>query len=654
MMECPSLPRWREWLDRPVHPTDRAEMAMHLEGCTTCQRLLDDLAGTDPACANLVCESTAPPVEPELARAMNQLKHLSPGEATAGPDYPAKIDEYDILGEVGRGGMGIVLKAFDTKLHRVVAIKLLAPHLAANAAARQRFLREARAAAAIAHEHVVTIHRVEDASDVTPYIVMQYVPGRSLQDRLDKDGRLELKEILRIGMQAAAGLAAAHAQGIVHRDVKPANILLENGIERVKLADFGLARAADDASLTASGVLAGSPMFMSPEQAQGDIIDQRSDLFALGAALYTMAAGHPPFRASTALAVLKRVCEENPRPLRQVNSDVPQWFENIVFKLMAKNPADRFATATEVADLLGEHLRHLQYPDAPMPRPVGLPGVSGKLAEVLSISVRPAVVAVLVPGALCVAAVFVILLSVAARSVLGLFIALPLFIFGFVRFAVAMYRYIEPRRVGNRNVPKAAGPPESANQKPGTLIWIAVASIITVFMLIFTVAVPQLLLLLIPVSYLASRAILAFARSRGEDVGALKWFIYPPLLVVDLFLLGLVLLVPSLVFGVISLPILDNVYHNANPHGPVFSHNVEPATGIWLVFVVATGTAGLWWMVLGMIFAKWPVVVHAVFRPFGDWFQSKHGKSLIYIGFGLLIIVFGIVFRFGFAAQPRF
>jgi hypothetical protein len=367
-----------------------------------------------------------------------------------------------------------------------------------------------------------------------------------------------------------------------------------------------------------------------------------------------MAAGHPPFRASTALAVLKRVCEENPRPLRQVNSDVPQWFENIVFKLMAKNPADRFATATEVADLLGEHLRHLQYPDAPMPRPVGLPGVSGKLAEVLSISVRPAVVAVLVPGALCVAAVFVILLSVAARSVLGLFIALPLFIFGFVRFAVAMYRYIEPRRVGNRNVPKAAGPPESANQKPGTLIWIAVASIITVFMLIFTVAVPQLLLLLIPVSYLASRAILAFARSRGEDVGALKWFIYPPLLVVDLFLLGLVLLVPSLVFGVISLPILDNVYHNANPHGPVFSHNVEPATGIWLVFVVATGTAGLWWMVLGMIFAKWPVVVHAVFRPFGDWFQSKHGKSLIYIGFGLLIIVFGIVFRFGFAAQPRF
>ena len=139
--------------------------------------------------------------------------------------------------------MGIVLRAFDEKLHRVVAIKVLAPQLATSATARKRFVREAQAAAAVSHEHVVTIHAVEEANGL-PYLVMQYVAGMSLQERLDRDGPLELKEILRIGMQTAAGLAAAHAQGLVHRDIKPANILLENGVERVKITDFGLARAA--------------------------------------------------------------------------------------------------------------------------------------------------------------------------------------------------------------------------------------------------------------------------------------------------------------------------------------------------------------------------------------------------------------------------
>src|SRR5205085_2818643 len=142
----------------------------------------------------------------------------------------------------------------------------------------------------------------------------------------------------------------------------------------VKLADFGLACASDDASLTHSGVLTGSPMYMSPEQACGETADSRSDLFALGCVLYAMCAGHPPFRAPTALAVLKRVCDDAPRPLREVNADIPDWLEAIVFRLLAKDPADRFASATEVADILGQHLRHLQEPDAPLPRPVTLPG----------------------------------------------------------------------------------------------------------------------------------------------------------------------------------------------------------------------------------------------------------------------------------------
>src|SRR5207302_1627506 len=136
-----------------------------------------------------------------------------------------------------------------------------------------------------------------------------------LQERLDLGGPLGVADVLRIGLQAARGLAAAHAQGLVHRDVKPANILLENGVQRVKITDFGLARAADDASLTQSGVIAGTPMYMSPEQARGEAVDHRTDLFSLGSVLYTLSTGRPPFRASGTMAVLKRVCEETPRPI---------------------------------------------------------------------------------------------------------------------------------------------------------------------------------------------------------------------------------------------------------------------------------------------------------------------------------------------------
>src|SRR5205807_415076 len=181
-----------------------------------------------------------------------------------------------------------------------------------------------------------------------PYLVMSFVAGRSLQERIDAEGPLGVKEIVRIGMQAASGLAAAHAQGLVHRDVKPANILLENGVERVRLTDFGLARAVDDASLTQSGVIAGTPPYMSPEQAQGEAVDHRTDLFSLGSTLYAMCTGHAPFRADSAMAVLRRVCDEQPRPVRAVNPDVPGWLADIIGKLHAKEPAQRFQTAAEV------------------------------------------------------------------------------------------------------------------------------------------------------------------------------------------------------------------------------------------------------------------------------------------------------------------
>jgi tRNA A-37 threonylcarbamoyl transferase component Bud32 len=295
------------------------------------------------------------------------------------PGQLGKLNHYEVLDVVGRGGMGVVLKAFDPKLHRLVAIKLMAPHLAAHGSARKRFEREARAVAAIRNQHVVAIYDVE-AEAPTPYLVMEFVGGVSVQDRLEQHGPLDVKAILRIGMQTARGLAAAHQEGIVHRDVKPANILLENGVERVKITDFGLARAADDANLTQSGVITGTPNYMSPEQASGVTVDRRSDLFSLGSVLYALCTGHPPFRAETPLAVLRRVADDAVRPPREVNPDIPDWLDAIIRKLLAKSPADRFQTATEVAELLGQLLAHLQQPDA-VPMPAAVPVAAPKAAE---------------------------------------------------------------------------------------------------------------------------------------------------------------------------------------------------------------------------------------------------------------------------------
>jgi serine/threonine protein kinase/formylglycine-generating enzyme required for sulfatase activity/tetratricopeptide (TPR) repeat protein len=324
----------------------------------------------DPSIAAQAQKQTETQAEP-VGRVSNpshqELEFLAPSEK---PGSLGRLDHYEVLEIMGRGGMGVVLKAFDEVLHRVVAVKVLAPQLATNATARKRFVREAQAGAAVCHDHVVTIHGVDEGKAV-PYLVMQCVAGLSLQDKLDRDGPLSLQAILRIGMQTAEGLAAAHKQGLVHRDIKPANILLENGIERVKITDFGLARAVDDASITQSGHVAGTPQYMSPEQAHGEAVDHRSDLFSLGSVLYAMCTGRPPFRATGSMAVLKRVCEDTPRPIREVNPEIPEWLCAIIAKLHAKNRAERFQSATEVADLLRQHLAHLQQPTlVPLPTPV--------------------------------------------------------------------------------------------------------------------------------------------------------------------------------------------------------------------------------------------------------------------------------------------
>jgi WD40 repeat protein len=274
------------------------------------------------------------------------------------PGSLGRLGHYEIDEVIGRGGFGIVLKAFDERLERVVAIKVMAPELAATSPARKRFLREARAAAAIRHENVIAIHAVEDHP--IPFLVMEYIAGQTLQQKLDETGPLEVPEILLIGQQIAEGLEAAHALGLIHRDIKPANVLLEKGRNRIKITDFGLARTADDASVTQSGTIAGTPLYMSPEQSLGEVIDPRSDLFSLGSVLYVMCSGRPPFRAPTAMAVLLRVATDPPRPIREIIPEAPDWLVAIIAKLHAKKPADRFASAKEVADLLGRCLLEFQ------------------------------------------------------------------------------------------------------------------------------------------------------------------------------------------------------------------------------------------------------------------------------------------------------
>ena len=384
---CPSVENLKSLIDGHLAEDESLSVQAHIDQCVACQRQLASLvAGTESwdATVGRIRESEREFQDAMFSDAMKRIKaqetphaggnasgtsadpldYLSPSDQ---PGSIGRLGSYEVTQVIGQGGMGIVLKAYDPSLHRVVAVKILAPYLAHNSHARKRFVREAQAIAAVSHDHVITIHAIDETAE-QPKIVMQFVPGQSLQQKIDAEGSLDLKEILRIGMQTASGLAAAHAQGLVHRDIKPSNILLENGIQRVKLTDFGLARAVDDASLTQSGVIAGTPQYMAPEQANGDAVDHRADLFSLGSVMYSMCVGHSPFRASTTMGVLKRVCHDPPRPIQELNPDIPIWLSRIILKLLAKRPDDRFQSAREVAELLERWLAHVQQPMAtPIP-----------------------------------------------------------------------------------------------------------------------------------------------------------------------------------------------------------------------------------------------------------------------------------------------
>lgn len=376
-------------LERLIHGrcTDARTSALcdHVGNCPACQKRLDAISGSASGLAEHLREASAEiPVADSsywkaLANAEEELRRTTVFRANGMTDTPVPRDEpnldflqppdkpgqlgklaqFDVIRIVGRGGMGVVLHAYDPSLDRDVAIKVIDPQLAHNEVARQRFCREARAAAAVTHDNLVAVHQVnEDEPSGLPYLVMQLINGESLEQRIRRAGKMTAGEVARLGMQAAAGLAAAHSGGLIHRDIKPANIVLQNETGTVKIADFGLARNASDAgNLSQTGALVGTPYFMSPEQIQGQPASTASDLYSLGGVLYSLCTGEPPFPGTSLVAVLYAACSTNPTPIRERRPDLPVWLEAVVMRLLEKNPALRFPSAAAVVAALSDNGR---------------------------------------------------------------------------------------------------------------------------------------------------------------------------------------------------------------------------------------------------------------------------------------------------------
>ncbi len=285
---------------------------------------------------------------------------LGPGERTAGgvtysflrpaidPSYLGSLGPYRVLEVLGAGGMGVVFRARDERLDRELAVKVIKPGLRARPKAVEQFLNEARAAAAVEHDNIVPVYQADEA-DGTPFLAMPLLRGESLEARLQREaGPLPVGEILRIGRETAAGLAAAHARGLIHRDVKPANLWLEEAAGgRVKILDFGLAAVAADGP---TAEVAGTPAYMAPEQAGGKGVDGRADLFSLGCVLYRAATGRPAFQGETLVSTLFSVLHDRPQPPRQLNAALPPGLAALIVELIAKAPDERPATAAAVAE----------------------------------------------------------------------------------------------------------------------------------------------------------------------------------------------------------------------------------------------------------------------------------------------------------------
>lgn len=370
MSDCPPDQVLQKFAAGQLAGREADQIGLHLQHCSDCRaRVAGAVAGNGSAedCEEALGNSTEIVAQTEPAAASNEKLKVVGGsfdfsvlDDSRRDDALGRFGPYDLLQAVGYGGMGVVFRAFEPSLNRTVAIKVLARQLASSPEARMRFHREAKAAAAINHPNVVTIHAVSEHAGL-PFLVMEFVKGQSLHERIRTSAPMDVLDILRIGSQVAAGLAAAHQRGVIHRDIKPANIMLENGVERVKITDFGLARVTLEGSdVSSAGCVMGTPAYMSPEQVAGKPIDARSDLFSLGCVIHGMVAGKSPFQGSHSIEVQQKVASFAPPPLCAIAPAVPRALSDVVTRLLEKDPDRRYQTAAEVADVLTEFLSEVE------------------------------------------------------------------------------------------------------------------------------------------------------------------------------------------------------------------------------------------------------------------------------------------------------
>jgi TolB-like protein len=370
---CPDVQDLQRFFLGQDDETAAGHIESHLSDCSGCVAVLDRLDVSDDLieAAHAHARRTDRPFSTARVEGLiERLKTLNAPTQPAAPvesctrllapaqgtDEIGRLGIYRVQRVLGSGGMGVVYLAEDSRLRRPVALKVLRPSLAEDTLARQRFLQEARATAAVASDHIVPIYEVSEDRNL-PFLAMPVLRGETLAARMVREGRLPAQEICRIGREAARGLAAAHRQGLVHRDVKPANIWLEAEEEgvagRVKLLDFGLVQVAGERQgLTDYGAIVGTPEYMAPEQASGEPVDVRADLFSLGSVLYALAAGRPPFHGSNSLAVLRSVREDTPPSLRELAPDLPEYLVTLIEKLHAKDRKQRCQSAQEVIEWL--------------------------------------------------------------------------------------------------------------------------------------------------------------------------------------------------------------------------------------------------------------------------------------------------------------
>jgi WD40 repeat protein len=386
---CPNESVLQELALGKLPPEEVELLAKHCEQCERCIRQLQALKTEDTLTEALAAESTAsnpivdalierlkrtpPPLVAEMEMTATVAGGNTPSQADAegdefientqtsdislappqAPDEIGRLGGYRILKMLGSGGMGMVYQAEDVHLQRPLALKVMKAELAKNPGNRERFLREARAAAKLKSDHVVTIHQVGEERQIV-FLAMEYLEGLSLDEWLKKGRKPTLAQAARIGRQIALGLADAHACGLIHRDIKPGNIWLDSRHQgRVKLLDFGLARGtSEEVHLTQSGAIVGTPAFMAPEQARGEKVDHRCDLFSLGVVLYRLTTGQMPFRGDNTMSILTALALDKPKPPRAINADIPPRLAALIERLLAKEREQRPAMAKAVADEL--------------------------------------------------------------------------------------------------------------------------------------------------------------------------------------------------------------------------------------------------------------------------------------------------------------